>query len=203
MDTLIDHIPWLNTVIFILGDNDFDNLDDTIRHHRDITFTIMNTGRVLVKYGIRPFFIPLQNRRRPRQDRYQEIRTKVNFQLATHFSSALGYPAMVESLGHSDRTLKPDGVHFTELDYLEVAREIDLHLERYRLGPIQPQRPLMQHAEYLAIQGEFEELMGLGEQGSDSEIERVERGAELEQGNIENRVNVCKRGKNAGGKEVG
>ena len=42
-------------------------------------------------------------------------------------------PAMVESLGYTDRTLKEDGIHFTELDYLEVAREINLHLDRYRL----------------------------------------------------------------------
>ena len=73
LDTLIDHRPWLNTVIFLLGDNDLDNVDDTAEHHRDITFTIMNTGRVLVNYGIRPFFVPFQNKRRPRRDNYQEI----------------------------------------------------------------------------------------------------------------------------------
>ena len=109
-----------------------------------------------------------------------------NLQMAVHFSSALGYPAMVESLGYTDRTLKRDGVHFTEQDYLEVAREINLHLDRYRLGPIQPQRPLMKHTEYLTIQREYEELMGLWDQGGDSEIER---GAELEQDDIEDRVN--------------
>ena len=83
--TLVNHCPWLNTAIFLLGDNDFDNIDTTIRHHRDITFAIMHTGRILMTYGIRTFFIPLQNRTRPRLDTYDEVRTLINKQLATHF----------------------------------------------------------------------------------------------------------------------
>ena len=62
--TLISHRPWLNTAIFLLGDNDVDGPDDTERLYRDLTFVIMNTGRTLINYGIRPFFVPLQNRKK-------------------------------------------------------------------------------------------------------------------------------------------
>ena len=95
---------------------------------------------------------------------------------------------MVEALAHTNRTLVEDGVHFTRQDYLEVAREINLHLDHYRTRPQQPQRPLLKHDEYLATQAEFEELMGLREMGNLVNVGRAEM-AEAEQANIRERVN--------------
>ena len=166
-----------------LGDNDFDMIDDTDEFYRDVTFTIMNTGRTLLTYGIRPFFIPLQNRRRPRRDNYNDLRTQTNYQLADHFSRSFGYPAMVETLGYTNRTLCEDGIHFTERDYLEAAREINLHLDRYRLRPFDVQRPLIRHETYLATLADFEEemeLRNMGDVDGDGRAEVIE----LEQGAV-------------------
>ena len=55
LQTLLHHRPWLNTVTFILGDNALDAIDDTDEYYRDVTYTIMNSGRVLLNYSIRPF----------------------------------------------------------------------------------------------------------------------------------------------------
>ena len=183
LQTLLHHRPWLNTVVFILGDNDLDDIDDTDEYYRDVTYTIMNSGRVLLNHGIRPFFVPIQNRTKPRRNNYDELRIRTNYQMADHFSRSFGYPAMVESLGYSNRTLVEDGIHLTAQDYLDVAREINKHLDRYRLMPFNRQRHLVRHETYLTRHMEFEEDTELRDMGGNGDDRRVEV-VGLEQGDM-------------------
>ena len=174
LQTLLHHKPWLNTVIFMLGDNDLDAIDDTEEYYRDVTYTFMNSGQVLLTHGIRPFFVPFQNRNKPRRANYDDLRTRTNYQMADHFSRTFGYPAMVESLGYTNRTLAEDGIHLTNQDYLDVAREINTHLDRYRLTPFNRQRQLIRHETYLTRHREFEVDTELRDMGSNSDDRRTQ-----------------------------
>ena len=157
---IIKHLPWLNTALFLIGENDLDSGDNDWRFYRDLIFAFMNIGRILLKYGIKVFFVPLQNRRQFRHttiDIYERRRDEINFQLSDHFNRNFGYPALISSLSYTDRTLTRDGVHFTQQDYQDVATEINLHLTRHRLSDMIPQSPLEKHEVYLAEVGDEEQ----------------------------------------------
>ena len=59
------------------------------------------------------------------------LRDRFNLQLTSHFENAYGYPAVIFPLTWTERELMPDGVHLTDRDYMEVATQINLHLDTY------------------------------------------------------------------------
>ena len=151
---LLDHRPRLNTVIFIIGGNDIDSLDHTTEHLRDISHAFMRLAIILVQKGIKPFFLPIQPRTSPKyttKDRYIAVADKINHSLSEFFIRQLHYCALIDCQ-FGERSLRRDGIHFTQSDYSMVTSEIVEHLTHHldsSLPPL-PQLPLEKNEAFLA-----------------------------------------------------
>lgn len=143
--------PKLDTVIFIIGGNDLDDMDTTEEHHRDISFAFMNTARRFNEANIRPFFLPIQPRRKPNNlsvENYNFLADKMTLSLAIYSERAFGYTAVIKD-DISNRGLKWDGIHLTKEDYKELNNHITTHISEHLYKAARAQTPLTKNRDYI------------------------------------------------------
>ena len=44
---IVDHMPWLNTAVFWIGENDLDQQGDDKCYYKDLALTFMHIGKTL------------------------------------------------------------------------------------------------------------------------------------------------------------